>query len=85
VDDKTSIPTTKLTHFARSYFLAAGIDISDVNEMLSKEHSSAATQFIQTGIDAANHKAVSRAQLIQKWTILPRDFSIAGGELGKCH
>jgi len=75
----------KLIHFARSYFLAAGIDISDVNEMLSKEHSSAATQFVQTGIDTVNHKAVSRAQFIQKWTILSQDFSIVGGKLGKCH
>ena len=57
--------------------------MSDVNELMSEEHSSAVAQFIQAGIDAANRKAVSRAQLIQKWTILPRDFSIAGGELGK--
>jgi len=83
VDDKTGIPTTKLTQFARSYFLAAGIDVSDVSELMSQEHNSAVAQFIQSGIDAANQKAVSRAQLIQKWTILPRDFSIAGGELGK--
>lgn len=57
--------------------------MSDVNEVMSEEHSSAVAQFIQSGIDAANRKAVSRAQLIQKWTILPRDFSIAGSELGK--
>ena len=37
---------------------------------------------IQAGIDAANRKAVSNAQRIQKWMILPRDFSLPGGELG---
>jgi len=84
VDDKTSVPTTKLTQFARSYFLAAGIDVSDVTELTSAGNGLAVTQYIQAGIDAANRKAISRAQMIQKWTILPRDFSIAGGELGKC-
>ena len=79
-----SAPTSKLTDIARRNFSAAGIDVSDVTELTSEEHGSAVAQFIQSGIDAANRKAVSRAQLIQKWTIVPRDFSIAGGELGKC-
>ena len=83
IDDKTSVPTTKLTRLAREYFIAAGIDVSDVTELTSEEHCSSVAQFVQSGIDAANRKAISRAQLIQKWTILPRDFSITGGELGK--
>ena len=37
---------------------------------------------LQTGIDAANRQAVSNAQRIQKWMILPRDFSLPGGEMG---
>lgn len=37
---------------------------------------------IQKGIDAANQKAISRAQIVQKWSILERDFTIGGGELG---
>lgn len=35
---------------------------------------------IQTAVDEAN-KAVSRAESIRKFTILPSDFSIAGGQL----
>ena len=35
---------------------------------------------IQTAVDEAN-KAVSRAESIRKFTILPDDFTIAGGQL----
>ena len=37
--------------------------------------------YIQKSIDEVNKKAISRAQLIRKWTILPNEFSIDGGEL----
>ena len=37
---------------------------------------------IQRGIDRYNARATSNAQRIQKWTILPADFSIPGGEIG---
>ncbi len=37
--------------------------------------------YIQKSIDEVNKKAVSRAQLVRKWVILPNEFSIDGGEL----
>lgn len=37
---------------------------------------------IQDAVDRSNARAVSRAQRVQKWSILPQDFSVAGGELG---
>lgn len=40
-------------------------------------------QAVDQAIDRANRKAISGAQRVQKWTILPVDFSIPGGELGK--
>jgi long-chain-fatty-acid--CoA ligase ACSBG len=37
---------------------------------------------IQEGIDRANSKATSNAQRVQKWSFVPVDFSVPGGELG---
>jgi long-subunit acyl-CoA synthetase (AMP-forming) len=38
-------------------------------------------KIIHEGIEAANAKAISRAQKISKFTILPVEFSVDGGEL----
>lgn len=39
-------------------------------------------RFIQEGMDRVNSRATSNAQRIQKWAVLPGDFSVSGGELG---
>ena len=37
---------------------------------------------LQAALDVANGNATSRAQKIQKFQIVPEDFSVPGGELG---
>jgi long-chain-fatty-acid--CoA ligase ACSBG len=38
-------------------------------------------KYVQAGVDRANKQATSRACYIQKFVILPTDFSVPGGEL----
>jgi len=38
-------------------------------------------KIIEEGIEKANEKAISKAQRIVKYTILPHEFSIDGGQL----
>lgn len=40
-------------------------------------------QAIQEGFERINARATSNAQRVQKWVVLERDFSVAGGELGE--
>ena len=37
---------------------------------------------IQEGVSRVNSGAISNAQRVQKWCIIPTDFSLPGGELG---
>lgn len=35
------------------------------------------------GISRVNEKAVSQVARVRKWVVLPKDFSMSGGEIGK--
>ena len=80
-DRDTQEPQDELTPAAVAWFQSIGVSVSTVSDVLSSDDERV-TQSIQEGITRANQHAISRAQNIQKWRILPRDFSIINGELG---
>lgn len=82
MDPETSEPTDKLSQFVLDWYRSVGCDATTVSEIIKKQPKPL-MKAIQEGIDRANTKAISRPQFIQKWTILQRDFSIQGGELGE--
>jgi len=81
VDTETMEPTGKLSSAARDWVQAQGSNATTVQEVLEGPDV-AVMRGIQAGIDKANKEAVSNAQRIQKWMVIPRDFSLPGGELG---
>jgi long-chain-fatty-acid--CoA ligase ACSBG len=93
IDSETGLPDDQLTKSTVKWFQeTAGVSVQTVTDVVElcghaataggRRCSSRLMDAIQAGINRANRSAPSRAQTIQKWTILPRDFSIIGGELG---
>ncbi|KAK3607857.1 hypothetical protein CHS0354_038285 [Potamilus streckersoni] len=80
MDPDTMKPLDNLTLEAIEWVKSVGGTARTVSEVIQCD--SAVLKAIQAGIDKANKKGVSRASTVQKWSVLPRDFSIPGGELG---
>lgn len=80
--DDSGDPTDELTPLVVEFCRQHGIMASKVSEIINNKEP-AIYKVIQEGVDRVNAKAISNAQKIQKWTLLSRDFSISGGELGK--
>ncbi|XP_039629600.1 long-chain-fatty-acid--CoA ligase ACSBG1 [Polypterus senegalus] len=80
-DMDTMEPTDDLNLEALEFCHQVGSQATKVSEIIGDKDSKV-HEAIQAGIDRVNLKATSNAQRIQKWIILERDFSIAGGELG---
>lgn len=81
VNPDNGVPSDDLTPFAIEYCKSIGSKATTVSEILSTKDEKV-MKAIQDGLDRANEHAVSRAQKVQKFLILEKDFSLPGGELG---
>ncbi|XP_026858704.2 long-chain-fatty-acid--CoA ligase ACSBG2-like, partial [Electrophorus electricus] len=79
--NENSEPTDELTSLVVEFCKQHGVTASKVSEIINNKEP-AIYKAIQEGLDRVNAKATSNAQRIQKWSVLSRDFSISGGELG---
>ncbi|XP_058854583.1 long-chain-fatty-acid--CoA ligase ACSBG1-like isoform X1 [Acipenser ruthenus] len=78
---ETAEPTDELSLEAIAFCQQVGSQATKVSDIIGGKDR-AVYQAIQEGIARVNRKAISNAQRIQKWTVLGKDFSILGGELG---
>ncbi|KAL7836678.1 hypothetical protein AOLI_G00279620 [Acnodon oligacanthus] len=79
--DENGDPTDELSLLVVEFCRQRGVIASKVSEIVNNKEP-AIYKAIQEGVDKVNAKATSNAQKVQKWTLLSRDFSISGGELG---
>lgn len=80
-DNETLEPKSKLQRDTLDWCKEQGSKAETLDDVL-RGPDTIVMEAIQAGIDRYNKKANSNAQKIQKWTILPTDFSIPGGEIG---
>lgn len=81
VDAESGAPLDQLTKEVKDWCRSLGCEVNTVTEVLSNPYPQIHAA-IQEGIDRVNAKSISNAQKIQKFAILPVDFSVATGELG---
>ncbi|XP_067291957.1 long-chain-fatty-acid--CoA ligase ACSBG1 isoform X2 [Pseudorasbora parva] len=81
INPETTEPTDILSLEAVEYCQQLGSQATRVSDIIGGKDK-IVYQSIEEGIAQVNSKATSNAQRIQKWTILEKDFSVVGGELG---
>lgn len=74
-------PKDELTSETRQWFEERGLNFTSLTSVLQTENQPSVKRVVQECVDRANGKSVSNAQKIQKWSLLPHDFTIATGEL----
>ena len=83
VDPKTAQPTDKLDRTVVSWCESLGVPgLSTVGDFLTHPKRELLQAGIQRGIDAANEVALNNPSKVQKFAVLPAEFSNSGGELG---
>uniref|UniRef100_A0A6M2DNU1 long-chain-fatty-acid--CoA ligase n=1 Tax=Xenopsylla cheopis TaxID=163159 RepID=A0A6M2DNU1_XENCH len=83
MDKDSGAPLDKLDYSVKSWLKSLGCkEYETLSEVLEAGPEPKLMKDIQDGIERANKHAVSNAQRIQKFAILPADLSIPTGELG---
>lgn len=75
-------PKDELTSETIGWLKGLGVEYTKLSQIIAAGPCPKVLQAIQEGIDRANKKAISNAQKVQKFALLPADFSVPGGELG---
>lgn len=75
-------PKDELTSETMAWLKGYGVEHTKMSQIMAAGPCPKVLKAIQDGIDRANKKAISNAQKVQKFTLLPADFSVPGGELG---
>jgi long-chain-fatty-acid--CoA ligase ACSBG len=81
MDLETGEPLEELAPVTKQWCKELGLEASTVKDVLNGPNKQV-MDAIQKGINQANVKAISTAQRVQKFHILPHDFSIPTGEIG---
>lgn len=82
VDPETAAPLDQLLPSVQEWLKELGCPATTVTEVLENGPDQRLLDAIQQGINRVNDTATSNAQKIQKFAILPADFSVITGELG---
>jgi len=87
-DPETLAPTNQLDSRALTWLKSLGTGVTIPEAGLSTEELKSSSFWpvvetaIQAGVERANQRAISNVATIKKWTLLTREFSVDGGELG---
>ncbi|VVC43722.1 Hypothetical protein CINCED_3A003159 [Cinara cedri] len=81
VNAETAEPLDDLTPEVITWLSSLNCNFTKVSEVVANKPKEV-FEAIQLGLDRANKKAISNAQRVQKFALLPTDFSLPTGELG---
>lgn len=80
--DSNGAPLDKLHPEALNWMKSLGVEHTTLSQILSAGPCPKVWKSIEEGVIRSNKFSISNAQKVQKFNILPKDFSVPGGELG---
>ncbi|XP_030033361.2 long-chain-fatty-acid--CoA ligase ACSBG2 isoform X2 [Manduca sexta] len=81
VNSETGEPMDELETDTKRWVASLGSNATTISQ-ITRTKDEAVYKAIEAGIARANKQAISNAQKIQKFAVLPVDFSVSTGELG---